>query len=72
MTLQSLRRSSQISRLVSVFVGLVAVLAFGASPAMAQSYGQGGVPTVLASSAAPTPGGPLTLSVNGFCANTLV
>jgi hypothetical protein len=55
-----------------VFVGLVAVLAFGASPAMAQSYGQGGVPTVLASSAAPTPGGPLTLSVNGFCANTLV
>jgi hypothetical protein len=39
---------------------------------MAQSYGQGGVPTVLASSASPTAGGPLTLSVNGFCANTLV
>jgi hypothetical protein len=39
---------------------------------MAQSYGQGGVPTVRASSATPTAGGPLTLSVNGFCASTLV
>jgi hypothetical protein len=48
------------------------VLALVASPAIAQSYGQGGVPTVLASSATPTPGGALTLSVNGFCANTLV
>jgi len=55
-----------------MLVGLIAVLAFGASPALAQSYGQGGVPTVLASSAAPTAGGPLTLSVNGFCATTLV
>jgi hypothetical protein len=61
-----------MSRVLGAFVGLVAVLAFTASPAIAQSYGQGGVPTVLASSAAPTAGAPLTLSVSGFCANTLV
>jgi hypothetical protein len=61
-----------MSRLLGAFVGLVAMCALTASPALAQSYGQGGVPTVLASSATPRAGGPLTLSVAGFCANTLV
>ncbi len=61
-----------MSRLLGAFVGLVAVFALTTSPALAQSYGQGGVPTVLASSAAPNAGAPLTLSVSGFCADTLV
>ena len=36
-----------MGRLLGAFVGLIAVFAMTASPAVAQSYGQGGVPTVL-------------------------
>ncbi|MDQ1423734.1 MAG: hypothetical protein QOD72_1232 [Acidimicrobiaceae bacterium] len=61
-----------MSRFVSAFFGLFAVFALMASPAVAQSYGQGGVPTVQASSAAPAAGSQLTLSVAGFCANSPV